>query len=160
TFAFFVISMSFLAAKAQNMPDYVFLEVVDSGGKPVPEATVEITNRYNSEKYTGKTDEEGRMQFELGGFTDSKPAYFPFPDFGIQTPSYKTKVKLELLKIPQTKTERRIVGEEQRKREFLWAAKTGDAAGVSKLLTAGVSPNIATRDLRGVSGFYDLPAII
>ncbi len=73
---------------------------------------------------------------------------------------YQTRAKLELLKIPQTEVERRIVGDEQQKREFLWAAKTGDAGGVRRLLKAGANPNLNTDDLRNAPAPKNVPAII
>lgn len=157
---FFVSAFVFASASAANaqvLPDYLFLEVVDSNGKPVADATVEISRANWLSK---KTDEEGRARFGFSSFKVSKPGYFPFQDLGVTQTSYRTFFTLELLKIPQTKNERRILGKEQLKREFMWAAKNGDAAAVRRLLKSGVNPRITTDDLRGVPSPKNIPAII
>lgn len=159
---FFVSAFIFASASAANaqlLIDYLFLEVVDSNGKPVADATVEIS-RANWQSM--KTDEEGRARFEFSSFKVSKPGYFSFQDLGAiqSSDSNETFFTLELLKIPQTKNERRILGKEQLKREFMWAAKNGDAAAVRRLLKSGVNPNITTDDLRGVPSPKNIPAII
>ncbi len=174
--AVFVLCFSFFA-KAQDIPDYLFLEVLDSNQKPVEGATVESNSIYGSsykdyQKREVKTDEKGNAGFYLEGgyyqfrssslFSVSKDGYFTFNDLGLFRPYYpihRATAQVELLKIPQTDEEKQILGSEQSKREFMWAAKTGDAATVKKLLKTGISPNITTSDLRGVPGLKAVPAI-
>lgn len=172
----FVLSFS-VFAQAQDIPDYLFLEVLDSDKKPVEGAAVESEYVFGSsykdyEKRGLKTDEKGNAGFPLEGgyyyfsatslFSVSKDGYFTFNDLGISRPLYRiyrTTAQVELLKIPNTKKEKRFLGNEQQKREFMWAAKTGDAETVKKLLKVGISPNLNTNDLRGVPGLKDVPAI-
>lgn len=146
-----------VAANAQQIPDYLFLEVLDSNKKPVADA--EIVREQTSPQ-TLKTDEEGKVRFYPASFKISKPGYFPFEDLGIERTSRETRAVIELLKIPQTNAERRIVGGEQRKREFMYAAKNGDAETLRKLLKTDINPNLTTDDLRGISAPKGIPAII
>lgn len=152
-------------AKAQQVPEYLFLEVLDSQGKPVSKAEVQtIKGDFNS---LGKsfTDEKGSTGFYLpwgsrygtlnSFYTVIKDGYFTYYDFG----DSRSKAKIELFKIPSTEEEKRLLGNEQQKREFMWAAKTGDAETLKKLLKFGISPNLTTSDLRGVSGRKDVSAI-
>ena len=155
--------------------NYKFLEttVVDTEGKPVDEAVVETIGYREKILKTLWTDRDGRLPKGLPvssgdiptfGFRVSKPGYFPYEDLGtIHGPfgsGSDQPVKLELLTIPTTPAERRAVGDEQRKREFLLAAKKGDSATVRKLLQVGLDPNLTTSDLRGVPGPKNIPAII
>lgn len=160
------ISLSSTIAVGQEIPDYVFLEVVDSAGKPVKDATVETAGSYQG---ILKTDESGAARFDISSvsrnftyslFKVSMPGYFSYEDLGVPIIKYQTQVKIELLKIPQTKAERRTLGNEQLKREFMWAAKIGDSETVRKLLKSGINPNITTNDLRGISEPTNIPAII
>lgn len=166
----FFISSVFLSltdARAQEIASYLFLEVTDSSAKPVSDAVIDLTKGYAR---NARTDENGEARLVLGSyrqtdFTDSlfkvsKSGYFPFQDLGATSESWQTKVKIELLKIPQTKDEQKALGDEQFKREFLWAAKTADADSIRKLLKAGISPNLSTDDLRGVSSPKNIPAIL
>lgn len=172
----FILSSS-LFADAQLVPDYLFLEVVDSNGKPVKDAVMQF--KYNSfendqsKEGFGKgrlTDEAGKLKTyyyhnSLSGishsiFQVSKPEYFPFYDLGITVKRYQTNFKLELLKIPTNQNEQKILGNEQLKREFMWAVKKGDAEDVSKRIKSGISPNLNTNDLRGISDPKNVPAII
>lgn len=169
--AIFVFSFS-IFVNAQQVPDYLFLEVLDSDQKPVETATVEAApNEFNSNE-TQKliTDEKGTVRFHLpweskygvlsSFFTVIKDGYFTYHDLGGSRSHHGgSNAQIELLKIPQNKKEKRIVGDEQLKREFMWAAKTGDAETVKRLLKKGVNPNLTTADLRGVSGRKDVPAI-
>ncbi len=52
----FIVASS-IFAKAQQIPDYLFLEVVDLNAKPVVGATVETSRDY---RQTFKTDAEGK----------------------------------------------------------------------------------------------------
>jgi ankyrin repeat protein len=152
---------------------YKFLEttVVDTEGKPVDEAVVETIGYREKILKTLRTDRDGRLPKGLPvssgdiptfGFRVSKPGYFPYEDLGTISgpfsPGSDQPIKLELLTIPRTPAG--AVGDEQRKREFLVAAKKGDAATVRKLLHAGLNPNLTTSDLRGVPGPKNIPAIV
>lgn len=145
------------AAHAQQIPDYLFLEVLDSDKKPVAEATV-VTTREVSQ--TIKTDKEGKISIYPSTFEISKPGFYTFESLGIGRTSRQTRATIELLKIPQTAAERRIVGNEQRKREFMYAAKNGDAEALRRLLKIGINPNLTTDDLRGVSAPKGIPAVV
>jgi ankyrin repeat protein len=62
--------------------------------------------------------------------------------------SQSSPVKIMLLKIPATPSERLAVEAQEQKRQLLLAAKRGDPVGLRKLLEAGVKANIV--DTRGV----------
>lgn len=171
-FAAFVFALTFIfiassGADAQAMTSYLFLEVVDSNQKPVSEAQVE-TNLHAFQK-ASQTDEAGKFRIEfldMGRrifsplFTISKPDYFSFQDFGDLRGAGSREVKVELLKIPKSKNERKALGSEQLKRDFFAALQKGDIETVRKLLKSGVSPNAAIGDLRGITGYSNLPAIM
>jgi hypothetical protein len=118
-FAAAFLFVSAAAAAAQELPDYMFLEVVDSGGKPVADATVEASSQ------SIKTNDQGQVKFVSANYKVSKPGYYPFMDLGEVRVPYRTFLKLELLKIPQTEKERKALGREELKRELMWAAKRG-----------------------------------
>ena len=102
------------------LPDYAFLEVLDSKGKPVPDASVESRGNISGSL---KTNENGKVRFEAGRdprnltsslFTISKAGYFTFFDLGFYgqgSCEWEKYVQLELLKIPQTKAERKARAE-------------------------------------------------
>lgn len=100
----------------------------------------------------------GRPQFS-SQFTITKPDYYSFYDFG-DLRSGSRRIKIELLKVPTNKKERKALGNEQLKRDFFAALQRGDLEIVRKLIKSGISPNISTADLRGISGFENIPAII
>lgn len=168
--AIFVFAFS-IFANAQQVPDYLFLEVLDSNQKPVAGAAVEAAPNGFSSNETQKlmTDEKGSVRFYLpweskygvlaSFFTVIKDGFFTYHDLGGSSSRGESKAQIELLKIPQNKKEKRIVGDEQLKREFMWAAKTGDAETVKTLLKKGINPNLTTGDLRGVSAQRNIPAI-
>lgn len=173
--SFFIFAFSTIA-NAQQVPNYLFLEVVDSQNKPVKDATIQIAGNFwenDQSKITWtqdfKTDEKGtgrtyldlrRSDFYNTLFRVTKPEYFPFYDLGTKITEIYTNTKIELLKIPTTDEERKTLGNEQTKREFMWAVKTGDAETVRNLLKSGINPNLNTNDLRGISSPKNIPAIL
>jgi ankyrin repeat protein len=170
------LAFSSAIAHAQDVPNYLFLEVLDSSKKPIKDAIVEMTppkvrkirSTFNAQ--TKKTDQSGtvgimlpHVQFEFSQsiFKISKPGYFDFFDFGLQirTRDY-IRLSLELLKIPETRAEEKALGNEQIKRELLWAAKNGDADAVKRLLKKSLDPNLKTGDLRGISMPQNIAAVL
>lgn len=164
------------STNAQAMPVYLFLETVDVNQKPVAGATVDAPpSPYNKES-SKQTDEQGSARFQylmrlpdLSEFKISKQGYYPFDLLGLlrgtfpangQTGYIHRKLTVELLKIPQNKTERKALGDEQLKRDFFSAVLKGDAAKVRKFLKSGISPNISTDVLRGVPHPKDIPAML
>lgn len=161
----------------QDIPNYIFLEVVDSAQKPVEKAFVEITppekvrkNQYKIGLQSKTTDYLGRVDFWLPHvgfeisqslFRVSKPGFFDFSDFG-QTYRYRDRAEffVELLKIPENPAEKKALGDEQLKREFLWAARDGNSSKVRFFLKKGLDPSLATGDLRGVKMRQNLAAIV
>ncbi len=110
------IALSSTAVKAQSVPEYLFLEVLDSNNKPVEGATVETPPNGFSSSGGGKqlTDEKGTTRFFLpynsgyyaptSYFTVSKDGYFTYHDFGgVSAYPPNSNAKIELLKIPQNK---------------------------------------------------------
>ena len=162
---FFFLCSTF--AGAQAMTSYLFLEVVDSSQKPVSDAKVETTLR--SPQIISQTDADGKFRIEfldmgrppfLSQFTVTRSGYYPFYDFGTLRGGGGRQIKIELLKMPRSKKERRMLGNEQLKRDFFSALQKGDIQTVGKLLKSGLSPNLSIGDLRGVSGFENIPAIM
>lgn len=175
-FAICIFVFSFICfstfANAQAQMNYHYLELIDSKKNPIPDAKVEVrTNRDRSE--TLQTDANGKGRIGvlypsgLGSyasiFTITKPGYYPFYDFGLVFDRFDYyNFQLELLKIPKTKKERKALGNEQLKREFITAVRIGDTEAVGKLLKSGISPNLTTGDLKGIfleRGVVDIPAI-
>ena len=179
----FVLSFIFLsstAASAQAMVEYLFLEVVDSNQKPVANAKIEKSIADEYREFDGKnkqTDEKGSATFQymepgpgprLFQYVISKQGYYPFDLFGLlngtfyeyERSAYRQKLTVELLKIPQNKAEKRLLGNEQAKRDFFSAVLAGDAAKARKLLKSGIDPNISTDDLRGVPRPKGIPAML
>jgi len=164
-------------ANAQDVPNYLFLETIDSNEKPLKDAVVTLTNPkwqiFGKPEEIGKgrqTDAEGTARFELSHISNdfsgslfkiSKNGYFDFFDFGVPMRSRDiVKVRIELFRIPESNAEKTALGNEQLKREFLWAAKSGDGETVRKLLKKGINPNLSTGDLRGVSAPKNIPAVL
>lgn len=178
-FAVFFVSIIVLLTstfvRAQGGVTYRFLEAIDFSGKPVADAKVETNGCPGEKGWT--TNQKGQLEgglpicigdFQTQNFTVSKPGYYTFEDLGLLSLPFVNSYKhgfvknytIELLKIPQNKRERKILGSEQLKRELFLAVKYGKSGEVKRLLKAGISPNISTRDLRGIPGPKDAPAII
>lgn len=164
-------------AQAQAQMSYVFLEVVDSQQKPVESAKIEHPLPYKTETGIKETDQKGLARFEwwepgpglrLSEFTIQKPDYYPFELFGLLRgifyenwrDSYRQNLKIELLKIPRNKDEKKSLGDEQIKRDFFSAVLNGNAAEVRRMLKSGINPNISTDDLRGVPAPKEIPAML
>ena len=170
-FAFSVFLFS-LAANAQEIgPSYGFLEVVDFKNEPVPDASVNSLNSGYSEKTNrnGRTEKGIRIHNSLEtSFSIEKTEFFTFTDyyglFDFLRNSWRDNrenpIKIELLKIPETKAERKTNGKQQEMREFFGAARRGDAAAVRKFIKSGLSPNLTTSDLRGIPTTKGVPIII
>jgi ankyrin repeat protein len=165
-FLFVIIFLSFAAAKAQTAVSYQFLEVIDSNGKPVADATVE-TLGFRAER-SFKTDEKGQIEkievyygdYTTTGFAISKTGFYPFRYEFEEGYSTRVPLRIELLKIPQTKDERALIENEQRKREFFAAVRKADTEAVRKFLKMGLSVNLSSADLRGVPFEKNVPIII
>lgn len=162
----FIISIFLLSfsvfANAQAVPSYIYLEVLDSDQKPLSDVKIDCSRCERSIQTIGnKTILVGYFYLANNRitprFTITKQDYFPFQDFGELS---EKNIKVELLKIPKTKQERDILGNEQLKREFFSALQNNDLEKVRKFLKSGISPNLTTGDLRGISGFEPIPAII
>jgi ankyrin repeat protein len=151
---------------------YVFVEVKDTSGKAVDGATVTFAS-----KVATKTDKDGvakasvmhsynqrryELQVSKAGYVTSDHVLFPYcaESYSIRTREtfpespedrntcQSTPVNIQLLRTPVTVAERWSSEAEERKRQFVLAAKRGDAAGLRKLLEAGVTPD--TTDNQGV----------
>jgi hypothetical protein len=170
-FFLFTVFMSLLTANAQGAISYRAFEVVDSYGSPV--AGVKVETLGFGCRMVLETEQNGRLKdglpvcygdFTTTGFKISKPGYFPFEDLGMLWGPFRDEtrqaIKIELLVIPKTDAERKLVGAEQSKRELMQAAKSGNSAAVVKLLKSGINPNLTTDDLRGVPGPRNVPAIV
>jgi len=150
---------------------YLFVEVKDTSGKAVDDATVKFGSR------DAKTDKDGvakesllgrpnqrryDLQISKAGYLTSEHVLFPycaqsysirtresFPDSADDQKNCDSiPIGIRLLKTPVTEAERWSIEAEERKRQLLLAVKRGDAASLRKSLEAGVSPE--TTDDKGV----------
>ncbi|MGI8494460.1 MAG: ankyrin repeat domain-containing protein [Pyrinomonadaceae bacterium] len=160
---------SAVVANAQAMSSYLFLEVTDSNQKPASNAKVETRLQSYSRPIPQQTDETGKFNAEYldvgrpqlsSQFTITKTNYYPFYDFGNLQVAGGRQVKVELLKVPTNEKERKALGNEQFNRDFFAALQKQDVETVCKLLKSGINPNLAMKDLRGVSGYENIPAIL
>jgi hypothetical protein len=173
-----VLSILFLpatTAKAQGFVSYRFLEVVDTAGQPVPNATVETehTRRFGNNPL--QTDEKGTvkavpvyhgdfntssLKVSKSGYLTHQDTYESFPDYRHEyvltelIPQYEANgpIKIKLLNLPATPAESKAVEIEQQKHEFVLAAKMGDTTRIRSLLQAGVEAQLT--DSNGI------PAVI
>lgn len=154
--ALLIVFASAPAVYAQLSVSYTFLEVVDSKNKPIAGAVVETDTGHGN---APKTNSQGRLEQGmkiLGGdhntrtFTVSKSGYYVFEDYFGIVQGRPQSIRIELLLIPKNKAERKLIGDEQRKRELFTAARNGNAKIVRGLLKSGLSPHLTTSDLRGV----------
>lgn len=165
------------------LPSYGFLETVDYKNEPVADASVRYLNvTYISEEpqigqgsLIEKTNQKGllekgiRVDYNDFGtaFSIDKAGFYPFINYfglfgflnGIRN-NRDEPIRIELLVIPKNKAERKIIGNEQAKREFFGAARRGDAALVRKFIKSGLSPNLTTTDLRGIPVEENVPIIL
>lgn len=171
--AFFVFTFLVAVNAQQIPPSYGFLEVVDSKNEPVPDASVSLLN---NNYYSEKTNQNGRIEKGLHiypgdretPFSIEKTGFYTFVDyyglFGFLSGGFRNNrenpIKIELLKIPENRAERKIIGNERQKREFFGAARTGDAVTVRKFIKSGLSPNLTTSALRGIPAEKDIPIIM
>jgi hypothetical protein len=164
--------LSATAARAQTAVNYYFLEVLDTEGKPVANAKVE-TEGFGPTN-SKQTDERGQVRdvpalsgdFNTREFRVSKPGYLPYKvteifdklqysylfENIVPQYDYKSPIRVVLLRVPATASEREAVEAEQHRRELIRAVKAGDFAAVEKLLRAGVSPD--------ATDVYGIPAIL
>lgn len=70
--AFFVLSFSIIG-KAQQVPNYVFLEVIDSSGKPVADANVETPP---GSLQIRQTSQDGQVSFPFPYVSEILPIRF------------------------------------------------------------------------------------
>ena len=160
-------------SNAQELsPSYGFLEVIDYKNQPVAGASVSHLNS----NYSEKTDQNGRIQKGIeirhGNpdilFSIEKTGFYTFVDYyGLfsflsryERTNRENPIKIELLKIPANRAEKKILGNEQQKREFFGAARSGDAFGVRKFIKSGLSPNLTTSVLRGIPTVKNVPIIM
>ena len=180
--AFFAIAVFSQMIAAQVPPDsYGFLELVDYKNEPVADASVRFLKNNNYQEPQdfkgGLIEETNRKGLLENGirFRESNPnvpfsidkvGFYPFIDyyelFGFLRgrDNKDDPIKIELLKIPTSRAEKKAIGNEQEKREFFGAARKGDALTVRKFIKSGFSPNLTTSDLRGVPATKDIPIII
>jgi ankyrin repeat protein len=178
-FIFCLLLLSSVVAYSQEFPHtYLFVEVKDTKGTAVADATINV-NRDDSFQHierervelikdlrTGKDGVAYGLLY-YGPYTPteinlqiSKPGYLPFEDifslkviqlfFGTESkPSndvwnydgHGWRLKIALLKTPETPSQRRTIEAEQKRRQLLLAAKKGDTIKVAELLRAGADAN-------------------
>lgn len=156
---FIFLSSIFINAQAQMV--YHHLEIVDSNHKPIEDAKVEMKTYQNSHD-TLQINPQGTYSIGImhptgwsalsSVFAISKSGYFLFEDFGLPLISYgSSNIKIELFKIPTNKQDRRALGNEQLKREFITAVHQGNIKEVRKLLKLRINPNLTIKDLKGIT---------
>lgn len=162
------------AVNAQAMLSYLYLEVVDSNQKPVADAKIEASALDTRIEASKTTDSSGAARFQSwnsppipSAFTISKPDYYSFDLFSLLAYPFKENsfseyrnLTVELLKIPKNKEEKKLLGNEQIKRDFFAAVLKGDVQTVRKMLKKEIDPNISTDDLRGVPAPKQIPAML
>ena len=168
--------LSARAGRAQQAPPrgYLFVEVKNTAGRVVDDATVTFSGMRDSIK----TNQEGvaqasfsvgygRRHYELqvskpgyltsehvlfqSGATYSEVKYLREDIFDATEASWEGKpppVRVKLDRVPVTPAERAAAEAEARRRGFLLAVKRGDVAGLRRLLEAGTSAD--TADTAGV----------
>ncbi|CAN5617547.1 hypothetical protein BH20ACI4_BH20ACI4_23720 [soil metagenome] len=164
-------------------PDYGFLEVVDYKNEPVADASVRSLSGHTYKELKSvqgrlleKTNQKGLLEKGIRldynnremPFAIDKEGFYTFIDyFGLfgflgdgRRNNRSEPIKIELLKIPANRAEKKITGNEQQKREFFGAARSGDSVAVRQFIKSGLSPNLTTSDLRGVPTPKDIPIII
>lgn len=175
-----ILSFSIFANAQQIPPSYGFVKVVDSQNKAVAEASicrddcdkVSINQAYLIEK----TNQKGLTERGIHLYGDDykrpisiyKDGYYPFFDvfqlfkfLGYGWKNNRDKpLKIELLKIPQSKDEKKLIGNEQLKRELFWTIYKQDNDTLRKLLKLKISPNLKTGELRGVPISESISAIV
>lgn len=178
----FALCFSIFANGQQASPSYGFLEVIDYKNEPVADASVRILSGGNykdaptEQAAFTKTDQRGLAEkgipFFDGNtetpFSVGKTGFYTFIDcfglFKFLGPSGRSNrenpLKIELLKIPASRAEKKAIGKEQSKREFFLAARRGDAEAVRRFIKSGLTPNLTTSDLRGVPAEKDVPIIL
>jgi ankyrin repeat protein len=150
---------------------YLFVEVKDTSGKAIDDATVTVdgsvatkTNKdgFAEARFLRSNQRRYDLQVSKAGYLTSEHVLF---SYCVQSYSIRTResfvnsaedqktcnpipISVQLLRIPVTVAERQSIEAEERKRQFLLAAKRGDAASLRKLLEAGVTPD--TADNQGV----------
>jgi ankyrin repeat protein len=150
-----------LTAKAQGAVSYRFLEVVDTGGKPVPSAKVEtFAFRDGQHQSTQETDENGAIKKLPVFYGDvntyfisvSKSGYVTYEAertlsnhrvFELEIRGYDPygPFKIELLRMPTTESERKAVEAQRQRWELVSAVRRPDTAKVTMLLKTGVDAN-------------------
>jgi ankyrin repeat protein len=178
--AVFVLMFSVGLNAQQIPPSYGFLEVVDYKNEPVAGATVcrgdcgDLPK--NQAQSVEKTNEKGLLEkglrIDVGessiSFSIYKDGFYPFLDgfrlFDSMRGGWRNNrdnpIKIELLKIPENRAERKTVGNEQLKRDFFLAIYRGDAVSLRKLLKSNINPDITTGELRGIPVSKSVPAIV
>jgi len=168
-FAFSVFLFSIAVNAQQIGPSYGFLEVVDFKNEPVPDASVLGGGSAEKTDRNGLIEKGIRIDNSLEtSFSIEKAGFFTFTDYyGLfdflrnrWRNNRENPIKIELLKIPENKAERKINGKQQEMREFFGAARRGDAVAVRKFIKSGLSPTLTTSDLRGIPTEKDIPIII
>jgi ankyrin repeat protein len=162
------------AVSAQEMGprSYFFVEVKDTSGSAVADATVSVTKPDGNQALSEKTDHDGvvknsswllssERRYDL---TVSKPGYLPsehvlflyssysdhslyaseeFPDRADDLKtSQAPRITIVLVKVPTTTAERKAVEIEDPRRQLLMAAKRGDPVNLRRLLEAGGKANV------------------
>lgn len=168
-FAFSVFLFSIAVNAQQIGPSYGFLEVVDFKNEPVPDASVLGGGSAEKTDRNGLIEKGIRIDNSLEtSFSIEKAGFFTFTDYyglfdflrNLWRNNRENPIKIELLKIPENKAERKINGKQQEMREFFGAARRGDAVAVRKFIKSGLSPTLTTSDLRGIPTEKDIPIII
>ena len=155
---------------------YLFLEVADSSGQRVSDATVRVSGPDGKEILNLKTGKNGtvdtsfprRQDFHHYDLQITKPGYLPYESVlfprvlsnryfdrlteeipnTIRPSNYSSGSPVKVTLTPATLAELRTAEFEGKKRQLLLAAKRGDALSLKKILQQGVDANSA--DAKGV----------
>lgn len=158
-----VVVMGGLKASAQTASDYRFLDVVDTGGKPV--AGAEVGTVGSGTQQTTETDKQGaaRVMIVYGDYTTravriSKPGYetdeVPVSYHRDRTllddelPPYDAHrpIRVVLLRQPSQDNTFDPDKAERLRRKLVFAVKNNWASEVTELIRVGVSPDTVDQD--------------
>lgn len=157
-----MISVAGLTASAQTASDYRFLDVIDTAGQPLADATVETVGSGGVQTET--TDEKGtvRMMIIYGDYTtralrvakagyvtEEVPVSF-YPVQGLlddELPPYDAHRPIRVVLLRQPKPGQADPDEaDRRKRELVKAVKGNWAGVVTDLLRDGINPDTVDQD--------------
>jgi len=162
------LSLDTAYAQVLSPRSYLFVEVKDTAGQGITDATLTVSDGDGKTIRSARTDKDGlartefpprtdhhyNIQVSKSGYLSSEKVLFTEPGSPdlvegiLNAPRYQA-LAIVLRKTPIMPEERQTAEAEEQKYQLLLAAKRGDAVSLRKLLQAGVKAD--TPDAKGVS---------